>query len=144
MPGTRFLLLCLVGMVAAGCASPQHPAAPSERVEPLLAEAMLKAARQADTVSLVLVSPEVSEQIHGALEGRVPLRRVRSSSAAGLGKGRLLLQRSTVGEMEATLVGRLGPVPTGPGHLSCGTGLTVTFRKVGSGWQQGDLQILQC
>ncbi|TCZ77011.1 hypothetical protein [Lysobacter sp. N42] len=140
---TRISLLLLSSAFAVGCASPQPSSSPAG-VEPLLASAMLKAARQEGSVSLVLVSPEVSEGILDALERHVAVNRVNSSSAAGLGKGRLLLQRSVVGETEAALIGRLGPVPTGPGHLSCGTGLTVTFKKVGSEWQQGDLQILQC
>ena len=150
MSKIKLLLLVVLSVLAnGGCISADTRStlhAPVS-IEDLLVKAVLSAAEQQHRVSTILIGPEVSEGIAREAARLRPTRRVRSSEIEGLLKGQLLLQGESTGPNLASLSGRLGPVPRpqpGVMLLSCGTGLTVVFERVGTEWQQRELQTLDC
>ena len=152
MPKTKLSLALAITVLAGfGCvATGERLAAnPGSSIDSLLVQAIVHAAEQQQgrPVSIVMVGPDVPEHVARATTGLRPTCQVNSSEIGGLGDGQLLLQSAVVGPNVATISGRLGPVPrprSGEVLLSCGTGLTVVFEKVGADWQQRELQTLEC
>ena len=149
MPKLKLLSAAIVTTLAVvACASPTIQKAPSPgALEAQLVGALLEAAEQEGGVSKVLLAPDLPPGIKSAIEAVRPAVAADSSEIVGLAKGQLLVQSASLGQSQASLSARLGPVPRpkpDTALLACGTGLTVTFNLVGGQWEQSDLQVLQC
>ncbi|MFX1724039.1 hypothetical protein [Stenotrophomonas sp. AS1] len=136
---------CVFGV---GCSTPSvQTAVEPTALESQLVGALVVAAEREGQLTKVLLTPNLSPGIKSAAAAMRPAVLVASGEIEGLRKGELLVQSATLGESHATIEARLGPVPPpkpNTARLACGTGLTVTFNKVGGEWQQGDLQLLNC
>ena len=148
MPKFKLLMAAIASFVCAGCTTPSvQTGVQPTALESQLVGALFVAAEREGRVTRVLLAPNLPPGVKSAAAAMRPAVAATSDEIEGLTKGQLLVQSAAIGESQATVIARLGPVPPprpNAARLACGTGLTVTFNWVGGAWQQGDLQLLNC